>query len=553
MGPLLHIAWCRTTHMKKRLNILDCTFRDGGYYNDWDFSPEVVAAYLKACSTSGLSMLELGFRFMPHGRFFGAHAHTTDEFLSSLPLPDNIPIAVMVNAKEMLTHDAGPAAAVDLLFSSRKQSPVTLVRVAVHFSEALESRALVARLKDLGYDVAINLMQAGGKPSAELAHLASKISSWDCVDVLYFADSLGNMDADSVRRTVAALRDAWAAPVGFHAHNNMGQAVINCAAAVESGATWIDGTIAGMGRGAGNAATELILLDFKNRGWNDNFTDPLFHLSIGAFETLRKKHAWGPNLLYHLSASYAIHPTYVQEMLGKGAYDMHHIIDVLEFLKEAGGSAYSDYRLQEALIGGAGTGTGTWSAQGWAKGRDMLVVASGPHTKSHLQALCRYVDRRKPVVVCLNINSVFPADKVTAYAACHKTSLLMDSEHYRSLHRPLVAPLDAIPNPIRSNLKSVEVLDFGMGIKADTFSVKPTGCVIPAPMAAAYALALAEAGGAAKILLAGFDGYPPFDSRHQAMSRMLKCYQSREQAVPVCAVTPTPYEIAKDSIYSPNL
>lgn len=536
-----------------KLEILDCTFRDGGYYTDWDFTQDVVTAYLKACSAAGVSQIEMGFRFMPNERFFGAHAHTTDDFLSCLPLPASVSIAVMVNAKELLAHPAGPAAAVDVLFSPRKKSPVSLVRIAAHFTDAPAGRAIAERLKELGYDVALNLMQAAGKPEADLTRLADSVAAWGCVDVLYFADSLGNMDDAMVRRAVAALRRGWPGPIGCHAHNNMGQGLINSTAAVEAGATWIDGTIAGMGRGAGNAATELILLEFQRRRWGDYFPDPVFHLAIGPFEALRQEHRWGPSLLYHLSASYGIHPTYVQEMLGKGAYNMHHIIDVLEFLKEAGASAYSDDRLQEALGGGMDGGDGTWSARNWSGGRDMLIVASGPHTKSHLQALCRYVERRKPVVVCLNINGVFPEEKVTAYAACHKTSLLMDSEQYRLLRRPLIAPLGAIPAPIRANLQNAKVLDFGMGVKADTFCVKATGCLIPAPIVAAYALALAEAGGASKILLAGFDGYPPSDARHQTMSRILKCYQSRPQAVPIFAVTPTPYEIAKHSIYSPSL
>lgn len=536
-----------------KLRLLDCTFRDGGYYNDWDFAPEVVTAYLKACSESGVTDLEMGFRFMPHGRFFGAHAHTTDEFLSSLPLQKNLSLAVMVNAKELLAHADGPSAAVDLLFAPRTKSPVALVRVAAHFSEASASRPIAARLKELGYEVGLNLMQAAGKTESELTRLATEASSWNCVDVLYFADSLGNMDTEMVRRTVAALRSGWPGPIGIHAHNNMGQGLINTVAAIESGATWVDGTISGMGRGAGNAATELLLLELGRRGWGRYSPDPVYHLALGHFETMRQAHRWGPSLLYHLSATYGVHPTYVQEMLGKGTYTAPHIIGVLESLKEAGANAYSDYRLQEAMNGSVVDSEGQWSAHGWAAGRSMLIVASGPHTKNHLQALCRYVNRRKPVVVCLNTNSVFPADKVTAYAACHKTSLLMDSELYQSLRRPLIAPLGVIPDPIRAKLKGVQVLDFGMGIKQDTFSVKPTGCIIPVPYVAAYALALAEAGGATKILLAGFDGYATTDPRYYDMSRVLKCYQSRPEALPISAVTPTNYQLVKDSIYSPSL
>ena len=129
----------------------------------------------------------------------------------------------------------------------------------------------------------------------------------------------------------------------------------------------------------------------------------------------------------------------------------------------------------------------------------------------------------------------------------------MDSDRYQSLCRPLIAPLSAVPDVIRAKLKGVQVLDFGMGVEPNIFSIKSNGCLLPAPLVAAYALALAEASGAAKVLLAGFDGYTPSDSRHQEMSQMLKRYQSRPQSVPLVAVTPTTYEVAKDSIYSPNL
>lgn len=533
--------------------ILDCTLRDGGYYNDWDFPPALVAEYLKACSDAGINLLELGFRFIPDGRFFGAHSHATDEFLASLELPKGVDIAVMVNTKELLAHPDGPVSAVNVLFNERAASPVSTVRIACHFAETTASRGIAARLKELGYTVALNLMQAGGKSDDEVTRAAEDAASWGSIDVLYFADSLGNMNADMVRSTLAALRRGWSGPIGVHAHNNMGQALGNSIAAVESGATWVDGTIGGMGRGAGNAASELLLLEFNRRGWGRYSPDPVFHLAIGPFEELRKEHRWGPSLLYHLSASYGIHPTYVQEMLGKGMYDAHHIIGVLEFLKDSGASAYSDDRLQEAAVGGSWTGEGSWSAAGWATGRDMLIVGSGPQIVDHLPALCRFVDRRQPVVVCLNMNPVFPAEKVTAYAACHRASLLMDSDGYRTLRRPLIAPMTSVPDPIRRNLHGVEVYDFGMGVRPGQFSIQPTGCLIPTPLVAAYALALAEASSARRILLAGFDGYTATDHRHREMARVLRTYLARPEALPVVAVTPTSYEIAKDSIYSPTL
>ena len=67
--------------------ILDCTFRDGGYYVNWDFQPNVVNNYLKAIALSKVDVIEMGFRFISNDNFYGAYGYTTDDHLKSLPLP----------------------------------------------------------------------------------------------------------------------------------------------------------------------------------------------------------------------------------------------------------------------------------------------------------------------------------------------------------------------------------------------------------------------------------------------------------------------------------
>lgn len=80
--------------------LLDCTLRDGGYYNSWDFSPELINDYLIAMESAGVNIVELGLRSLQNKGFKGACAFTTDEFLHTLPLLENLTIEVMVNASE---------------------------------------------------------------------------------------------------------------------------------------------------------------------------------------------------------------------------------------------------------------------------------------------------------------------------------------------------------------------------------------------------------------------------------------------------------------------
>ena len=81
---------------------LDCTLRDGGYYNAWDFSPELIHQYLEAMQAAGVDVVELGFRTLKNQGFQGPCAFTTDEFIRSLTIPAGLTIGVMVNGNELV-------------------------------------------------------------------------------------------------------------------------------------------------------------------------------------------------------------------------------------------------------------------------------------------------------------------------------------------------------------------------------------------------------------------------------------------------------------------
>ena len=182
------------------VRVLDCTLRDGGYYNSWRFSDDLVADYLSAVSRAGVDFVEIGFRNFPQPSFVGPYAYSTDAFLETLPIPDDLNIGVMIDAKTVLTTPDGPVSAVDKLFSHRDQSRASLVRIAAHFDEVVHFGPVVERFKSLGYLVGLNIMQMAGRESALVSEVAGTVESWGTVDMLYFADSLGSMDAVEVDR-----------------------------------------------------------------------------------------------------------------------------------------------------------------------------------------------------------------------------------------------------------------------------------------------------------------------------------------------------------------
>ena len=86
----------------ENIKILDCTLRDGGYYNNWDFSIDLINDYLKAMPMAGVDYVEIGFRSLYKSTFRGACAYTKDEFLESLKIPKKLKVAVMVNASDLI-------------------------------------------------------------------------------------------------------------------------------------------------------------------------------------------------------------------------------------------------------------------------------------------------------------------------------------------------------------------------------------------------------------------------------------------------------------------
>jgi len=169
-----------------QVKLLDCTLRDGGYYNSWDFDISLIQDYLKAMDEISVDYIELGLRGFSKEGFKGACAYTTDNFINSLEIPEGLNIGVMVNASDLVKHPDGIDAALSKLFAPASESPVTLVRVASHVHEFEAALPASNWLKSQGYTVGYNLMQIADRSLSEIKTLAAMANKYP-LDVLYFA------------------------------------------------------------------------------------------------------------------------------------------------------------------------------------------------------------------------------------------------------------------------------------------------------------------------------------------------------------------------------
>lgn len=529
--------------------ILDCTLRDGGYYNAWDFPREIIAEYLTAMSAAQVDIVEMGFRFLKNVGFKGPCAYATDDFLRNFTMPSSMTLGVMVNGSDLHT-DIGWEAAIKQLFpETAETSPVQLVRFACHYHELPNTLLAVKWLSDRGYRVGFNLMQIADRTQEEIENLGRMAREYP-VEVLYFADSMGSMTPDDTAQIVGWLRKEWDGPLGIHTHDNMGLALSNTLRAVAEGVTWLDATITGMGRGPGNARTEELVIEAEEmRGRKANLV-PLMEMIRRHFRPMKEHYGWGTNPYYYLSGKYGIHPTYVQEMLGDSRYDEEDIFAVLDHLRQEGGKKFSLDRLLGARNFYSDDPRGTWKPADMIAGRDVLLLGTGPGVAAHRPALEAYIRREKPLVLALNTQSAIDSDLIDLRAACHPVRLRADCDVHPTLPQPLITPVSVLPDDLREALSGKELLDFGLTVQNGTFEFYDTYCVTPTPLVVAYALAVLTSGKANRVLMVGFDGYPAGDPRNDQMSDLLDLYRSAGNCPPLLSVGPTTYKsLPSVSIY----
>ena len=149
--------------------LLDCTLRDGGYYNNWDFEPSLIQDYLDAMESLKIDFVEIGFRSLKNESFNGGVAYSSDSFLNNFDIPNGLidKIGVMVNGSEIVNSKT-QIACLQKMFNPKNKSPVSLVRIACHIHEFNDCLPAAKWLKKQGYLVGFNLMQVADRSLKEI-------------------------------------------------------------------------------------------------------------------------------------------------------------------------------------------------------------------------------------------------------------------------------------------------------------------------------------------------------------------------------------------------
>ena len=415
----------------------------------------MVDNYLHALTKSKVDYVEIGFRNLSSSIFMGPYAYSRDRFLEKLNISKNLKLGVMIDTKEVLSSENGIKKTIDTLLSEKSQSNINLIRFATHFSDVNSLGKIVKLTKDKGYKIAINLMQTGGKSEEQINRATKYLAQLKEIDVLYFADSLGNMREEDIIKTISLLRNNWHKDLGIHAHNNKGLALSNTLVALNNGVNWVDSTVRGMGRGAGNAETEILLSEL-NRIYKENYRlDEIYKLAVDDFKILNSEFNWGQSLLYSLAADNNIHPTYIQEMISDSRYNDQRILEAINFMKNIPSASFNKEFLDNFVKNQSKNNyIGNWNASNWCKNKEVLIVGSGPSIKRHHEGIIEYIKEYKPTVLSLNINNNIEQKFIDGYVIAKKSRTVMDSVFYKNLKKPLFASKNIVSdNPDFSKIK----------------------------------------------------------------------------------------------------
>ncbi|MBT3392804.1 MAG: hypothetical protein HN833_05125 [Elusimicrobiaceae bacterium] len=526
------------------MKILDCTLRDGGYYNSWNFSKELVKDYMKNISLVDINIIELGFRSLVKEDFLGECAYTTDEYIDSLEIPKNQSIAVMINAKEILSQKEPIEQTINKLFKHKKNSRVDYVRVAINVKDATKIMEIVSVLKELGYKVCVNLMQINAVNLKKLEDIIKKLNNYGNIDILYFADSFGSLSNSDVEKITKTISKNYNYEIGFHAHNSLGQALSNSLCAIESGCSYVDGSLLGMGRGSGNVGTEYLLIELQRKNNEVKKLDSLKTLMDKHFKPLQERFKWGCNIYYYLAATKNIHPSYVQQMLTNERYSSDDVINIVNILaNETKKTNYNLESLEYAISKKYVEERGSWDIKNKFKNKEVLLLVSSPKVVKNIDKITSFIKKKNPIVIMLNYSEVIPQEYVDYYIACHPTRLNTISLRKEKIKKPVILPLQAVNKNL---FRGLEILDYGLKTSETIFKNLDTGCIIPSSLVAPYAINMAISGNARRILLAGFDGYLKKDQRYYEMKNILENIKKTSKPKMV-AITPTQYPVSYEA------
>jgi len=513
---------------KNNFNLLDCTLRDGGYYNNWNFSLKLIQNYLNEISKTDIKYVELGFRGFFKNKNLGLTGYTDDNLIKKLKFPNSLKIGVMINASDLYKNNFSPLKNLKRLFPKINKI-FFFVRIACHTEEVFGLKDSINWLSKKGISVFINIMQVSELDLYDLKKICVYLKR-ENIKALYFADSLGALEIKKFKKINKFLKKYWNKDLGLHAHDNLNLALKNSEYAIKNNFRWIDSTIMGMGRGPGNLKTEEIIKKF-----NKNQVSIINKLKNRYFNKLKQKYKWGTNKYYKEAAKKKIHPTYIQNMLADIKYKKKDYETILKSLANEDAKKFNPHKLFLSSNIYNKQKKGKWSPSNELNGKNILILGPGQNAKKNKNKLIKFIKNKNLYVIVLNTIDYMPEKFINMRVICHPKRIIYDYRHFNETNTTIVAPISSMPQKLKNFLTADNkiIFDYGLHVNGQKkITINKNYCSLPKPLTSLYSLAITISAKAKKVYVAGFDGYSdddPFsDETNYYLKKFLKSFKNIE-------------------------
>lgn len=401
--------------MNNDLKLLDCTLRDGGYINDWNWGHAQAKDIIRLLIKANIDIIEIGFLRNVEGYTADTTVCNHIEELQELISDDVEKNKVMFSAMAMRSnYDINK-------LSDHEYSKIDLLRITAHDYDIREGMNFALAVKEKGYKLSINPINIMGYSDDRLLWIFDEVNK---IMPYQFSivDTFGSMRKDDLDRIVSLADHNLDKSIrlGLHLHENMAQSFSLAQSFIQKNlkrSLTIDGSLLGMGRVPGNLPIELIS-DYLNRERNANYDiDYIMDAIQDYIEPIKELHPWGYSPAYFLSAKYNLHRNYAEYYLKKGDLtnrDINHILSRIDISKTtAFDQLYAENLYQDYLNHIIDDTEDVKTLQSKFKNQNFLIIAPGTSIKKENQKILEYIEREKPVVISVNF---IPKDIELSYA-----------------------------------------------------------------------------------------------------------------------------------------
>ena len=286
---------------RQEIKVLDCTIRDGGLMNNHLFSDELVRKVYQAANDAHVDYIELGYK-ADESQFsrseFGPMKFCSEKDIEKVVdgIEKKVKMSVMADIGRFDPDSVIPCG----------ESHIDMYRVASYVKDIDKAINLVNKLNGKGYETTINIMAVSHARERELDEALVQVEKESAADVIYLVDSFGALYSEQIAYLAKKYKELMPSKeLGIHAHNNQQLAFANTIESIINNINYLDGTIYGIGRAAGNCPLELLLGFLKNPKYDIR---PIIKIIGTDFLKIREEIEWGYVIPYMITGTLDVHP-----------------------------------------------------------------------------------------------------------------------------------------------------------------------------------------------------------------------------------------------------